>query len=146
MSAHIVTDWYLSWFGLWLCCVICMLLDMIPCTLIEKDHLGDWSPEKDSNSPSQDSNHPDDLCQLRYVTPGFKPFSYLWSLMLIEEKQLVSHLPLGLLLGDGKFCHSHMCPLMWLLHLYPPQKILLITSYERASSILKHYLNLIKII
>ena len=28
-------------------------------------------------SPSQDSNHPDDLFQLRYVTPGVKPFSYL---------------------------------------------------------------------
>ena len=30
-----------------------------------------------NNSPSQDSNHPDDLFQSRYVTPGFKPFSYL---------------------------------------------------------------------
>ena len=29
-----------------------------------------------NNGPSQDSNHPDDLFQLRYVTPGFKPFSY----------------------------------------------------------------------
>ena len=29
------------------------------------------------NSPSQDSNHPDDLFQLRYVTLGFKPFPYL---------------------------------------------------------------------
>ena len=38
--------------------------------MIEKDHLGDWSP-------SQDSNHPDDLFQSRYVTPGFKPFSCL---------------------------------------------------------------------
>ena len=28
-----------------------------------------------NNSPSQDSNHPDDLFQSRYVTPGFKPFS-----------------------------------------------------------------------
>ena len=37
--------------------------------MIEKDHLGDWSPEKDSS-------HPDDLFQSRYVTPGFKPFSY----------------------------------------------------------------------
>ena len=27
-----------------------------------------------NNSPSQDSNHPDDLFQSRYVTPGFKPF------------------------------------------------------------------------
>ena len=26
-----------------------------------------------NNSPSQDSNHPDDLFQSRYVTPGFKP-------------------------------------------------------------------------
>ena len=39
-------------------------------TLIERAHLGDWSPEKDSN-------HPDDLFQSRYVTPGFKPFSYI---------------------------------------------------------------------
>ena len=30
-----------------------------------------------NNSPSQDSNHPDDLFQSRYVTPGFKPFSHL---------------------------------------------------------------------
>ena len=29
-----------------------------------------------NNSPSQDSNHPDDLFQSRYVAPGFKPFSY----------------------------------------------------------------------
>ena len=29
-----------------------------------------------NNSPPQDSNHPDDLFQSRYVTPGFKPFSY----------------------------------------------------------------------
>ena len=28
-----------------------------------------------NNSPSRDSNHPDDLFQSRYVTPGFKPFS-----------------------------------------------------------------------
>ena len=30
-----------------------------------------------NNSPSQDSSHPDDLFQSRYVTPGFKPFSYV---------------------------------------------------------------------
>ena len=29
------------------------------------------------NSPSQDSSHPDDHFQSRYVTPGFKPFSYI---------------------------------------------------------------------
>ena len=28
-----------------------------------------------NNSPSQDSNHPHDLFQPRYVNPGFKPFS-----------------------------------------------------------------------
>ena len=33
-----------------------------------------------NNSPSQDSNHPDDLFQSRYVTPGFKPFSYCKSI------------------------------------------------------------------
>ena len=32
-----------------------------------------------NNSPSQDSNHPDDLFQSRYGTPGFKLFSYLTS-------------------------------------------------------------------
>ena len=30
-----------------------------------------------NNSPSQDSYHPDDLYQSRYVTPGLKPFPYL---------------------------------------------------------------------
>ena len=29
-----------------------------------------------NDSSSQNSNHPDDLFQSRYVTPGFKPFSY----------------------------------------------------------------------
>ena len=29
-----------------------------------------------NNNPSQDSNHPDDLFQSKYVTPGFKPFYY----------------------------------------------------------------------
>ena len=28
-----------------------------------------------NNSPSQDSSHPSDLFQSRYVTPEFKPFS-----------------------------------------------------------------------
>ena len=40
-----------------------------------------------NNSPSQDSNHPDDLFQSRYVTPGFKPFSYIQDLILnLHEK------------------------------------------------------------
>ena len=30
-------------------------------TSIEKHYLGDWSPEKDNNSPSLDSNLSDDL-------------------------------------------------------------------------------------
>jgi len=34
-----------------------------------------------TDPPSQDSNHRDDLFQSRYVTPGFKPFSYLWLLL-----------------------------------------------------------------
>ena len=29
-----------------------------------------------NNSPSQDSSHPDDHFQSRYVTPGLKQFSY----------------------------------------------------------------------
>ena len=32
-----------------------------------------------NNSPSQDSNHPDDLFQSKYVTPRFKPFSCLYN-------------------------------------------------------------------
>ena len=31
-----------------------------------------------NNSPSQDPNHPDYLFQSGYVTPGFKPFSFIW--------------------------------------------------------------------
>ena len=38
-----------------------------------------------NNSPSQDSNHPDDLFQSRYVTPGFKPFSYLRRLSYLPK-------------------------------------------------------------
>ena len=37
-----------------------------------------------NNSPSQDSNDPDDLFQSRYATPGFKPFYYL-KMSLKEE-------------------------------------------------------------
>ena len=33
-----------------------------------------------TNSPSQDSNHPDDLFQSSYGTPGCKPFSYCLSI------------------------------------------------------------------
>ena len=51
-------------------------------TLIEKDRLGDRSPEKDCDrSPSQDSYYPDDLFQSRCATPGFKPFSYCKSVL-----------------------------------------------------------------
>ena len=60
-------------------------------SLIENNHLGDWSPDKDcfwrltssaSSShlqshftPSQDPSHPYDHFQSRYVTAGLKPFS-----------------------------------------------------------------------
>ena len=37
-----------------------------------------------TNSPSQDSNHPDIIFQSRYVTPGFKPFCYL-QIRIIEN-------------------------------------------------------------
>ena len=40
-----------------------------------------------NNSPSQDSNHPDDLFQSRYVTPGFKPFSYFYQLLIVAIKE-----------------------------------------------------------
>ena len=39
-----------------------------------------------NNSPSQDSNHPDDLFQSRYVTSGFKPFSYVAGKEIIDEE------------------------------------------------------------
>ena len=38
-----------------------------------------------NNSPSQAFNHPDDLSQSRYVTPGFKPFSYVLLSYLVEK-------------------------------------------------------------
>ena len=37
-----------------------------------------------NNSPSQDSNRPDDHFQSRYVTPGFKSFSYSTIVVLIR--------------------------------------------------------------
>ena len=42
--------------------------------MIEKDDLGDWSPEKDCCLCKQQS-FSDDLFQSRYVTPGLEPFS-----------------------------------------------------------------------
>ena len=39
----------------------------------------------DNKSPSQFFNHPDDLSQSRYVTPGFKPFSYVLLKYLVEN-------------------------------------------------------------
>ena len=41
---------------------------------------------KSNNSLSQDSSHPDDHFQSRYVTAGFKPFSYLRSFGRQSEK------------------------------------------------------------
>ncbi|XP_074617180.1 uncharacterized protein LOC141876458 [Acropora palmata] len=41
-----------------------------------------------NNSPSQDSSHSDDLFQSRYVTPGFKPCSYLMNLLHIHFSPL----------------------------------------------------------
>ena len=38
-----------------------------------------------TNNSSQDSNHPDDLFQSRYVTPGFKPFSYNYCYYLMKD-------------------------------------------------------------
>ena len=47
------------------------------------------------NSSSQDPNHQDDLFQLRYVAPGFKPFSYNSSVQLLQilrqNKHIGSH-------------------------------------------------------
>ena len=42
-----------------------------------------------NNSPSQDSNHPDDIFQSRYFNPGFKPFSYLQELVAILDASFI---------------------------------------------------------
>ena len=50
-----------------------------------------------NNSPSQDSNHPDDLIQSRYVTPGFKEFSYylnveyFFLICFVKRAKLLNH-------------------------------------------------------
>jgi len=36
--------------------------------------------------PSRGSTHPDDLFQSRYVTPGLKPFSYYFKVLLENAK------------------------------------------------------------
>ena len=52
-----------------------MKTETVPSDALQKSNYGTSTTV--NNSPSQDSNHPDDLFQSRYVTPGFKPFSYL---------------------------------------------------------------------
>ena len=46
-----------------------------------------------NNSPSQASNRPDGHFQSRYVTPGFKPFSYL-IILFLNMKQWRQHFPI----------------------------------------------------
>ena len=54
-----------------------------------------------NNSPSQDSNHPDDLFQSRYVTPGFKSYSYQ-SLHFIEHTLFMLFFsPVGFMTSRG---------------------------------------------
>ena len=60
---------------------------------MEFDCLGERSPGSwegllaaTTNSPSQDSFHPEAQVSSRYVTPGFKPFSILQT-NLFREKQ-----------------------------------------------------------
>ena len=36
------------------------------------------------NGPSQDSSHPDDHFQPRYITPGFKPFFYILGVLYLQ--------------------------------------------------------------
>ena len=69
-------------------------------TLIENHHLGDWShltlkiasthiveASVTNNSPSRDSNHPDD----HFLTPGFKPFSYRFHYFFLETMLILGH-------------------------------------------------------
>ena len=52
--------------------------------VLRRTVVSDNNTNNTNNSPSQDSHHPDDLSQSRYVTPGFKPFSYFLNILFIE--------------------------------------------------------------
>ena len=52
-----------------------------------------------NNSPSRDSNHPYDLFQSRYLTPGFKPFSYRISCSICVNHHLVNSLEMQIIDG-----------------------------------------------
>ena len=54
-----------------------------------------------NNSPSKDSNLQDDLFQSRYVTPGFKPFSYL-IIMLATTKTIGRKMALLIVIMIGQ--------------------------------------------
>ena len=59
-----------------------------------------------NSSPFQDSNHQDDLFQSRYVTPGFKPFSYerytVTCVFTLSLKTMTLNLELNLILPFGR--------------------------------------------
>ena len=71
-----------------------------------------------NNSPSQDSNHPDDLFQSRHVSPGFKPFSYIYIMNLFVLMSF--DLYLYLILKEVNSYHSilNLCEVAVLLGLY----------------------------
>ena len=52
-----------------------------------------------NNSPSQDSNHPDDLFESKYVTLGFKPF-FLFTQGIANLQVPESH-------AAFSHCHTH---------------------------------------
>ena len=45
----------------------------------EDDYTQDFETSVPTNSPSQDSFHPDNQFSSKYVTPRFKPFSVIYS-------------------------------------------------------------------
>ena len=61
-----------------------------------------------NNSPSQDSSHPDDHFQSRYVTPGFKPLFYL-SRLLLKSTLYMSDIVYLQFLSHHCFSHFKVC-------------------------------------
>ena len=73
-----------------------------------------------NNSPSQDSNHPDDLFQSRYVTPGFKPFFYVRPKVTYYGFEACHH---------KLFCYSLFKNVFFYLHLLTNSTITSLTFF-----------------
>ena len=70
-----------------------------------------------NNSPSKDSNHPDDVFQSRYVTPGFKPFSYhrvRYHIVIISINNINMLITIVIVDIIAKIYHHRHCPCLYL--------------------------------